>query len=98
MSHVSPQRDENVAGIDNANLACPGKCRQLFSWEKTMYKYACKDLGVDCDFSTTAKTPEEVKKAVFAHAEVAHKEMMKSMTPKQLADLEKAVEGAIKPA
>ena len=63
-----------------------------------MYKYACRDLGVDCDFSTTAKTPEEVKKATFAHAEEVHQDMLKSMTPEQLADLEKAVEGAIKPA
>ena len=63
-----------------------------------MYKYACRDLGVDCDFSTTAETPEEVKKAVFAHGNVVHKEMLGSMTPEQLAELEKAVEGAIKPA
>jgi len=63
-----------------------------------MYKYACRDLGVDCDFSTTAATPEEVKKAAFAHGNVVHKEMLGSMTPEQLAELEKAVEGAIKPA
>lgn len=63
-----------------------------------MYKYACKDLGVDCDFSTTAKTPEEVKRAAFAHGDEVHKDMMQSMTQEQLADLQKAVDGAIKPA
>ncbi len=63
-----------------------------------MYKYACRDLGVDCDFSTTAESPEEVKKAVFVHADVVHKEMLESMTPVQRAELEKSVEGAIKPA
>ncbi len=63
-----------------------------------MYKYACRDLGVDCDFFTTAESSEEVKKAVFAHAEVVHKEMLQSMTPEQMADLETAVEGAIKSA
>ena len=63
-----------------------------------MYKFACKDLDVDCDFSTTAESPEEVKTAVFAHADVVHKEMLSSMTPEQLAELEQAVEGAIKPA
>jgi predicted small metal-binding protein len=62
-----------------------------------MHKYACRDLGVDCDFSVTAETPEKVKNAVFAHAKVVHKEMLESMTPEQLADLENAVEGAIKP-
>lgn len=63
-----------------------------------MYKYACRDLGVDCDFSVTAETPEKVKEAAFAHGNVVHKEMMESMTPDQLADLEKAFDGAIKPA
>ena len=62
-----------------------------------MHKYACRDLGVDCDFSTKAETPEEVKKAVFAHAGVVHKDMLAAMTQEELADLEKAVEGAIKP-
>ena len=63
-----------------------------------MNKYACRDLGVDCDFTVTAETPEKVRQAVFAHANVVHKEMLESMTPEQLADLEKAVDGAIKPA
>jgi predicted small metal-binding protein len=66
--------------------------------ELTKYKYACRDLGVDCDFSTAAESPEEVKKAIFAHADVVHKEMLQSMNPEQLADLDKSVEGAIKPA
>jgi len=63
-----------------------------------MYKYACRDVGVDCDWSTTAESPEEVNKAVFAHADEVHKEILESMTPEQLADLKKAVEEAIKPA
>lgn len=62
-----------------------------------MYQYACRDLGADCDFMTTAATPEEVKKAVFAHAGVVHKEELATMTPEQLAQLEQAVDGAIKP-
>jgi predicted small metal-binding protein len=61
-----------------------------------MYQYACRDLGVDCDFVTAAETPEEVKKAVFEHASVAHKDMMDSMTPEQTAQLQQAVDGAIK--
>jgi len=61
------------------------------------YQYACRDLGVDCDFITTAETPEKVKEAAFAHASVVHKDMLATMTADQLAQLEKAVEGAIKP-
>jgi predicted small metal-binding protein len=63
-----------------------------------MYRYACRDLDVDCDFPTTAVSPEEVKKAVFAHGDEVHKDMLELMTPEQLAELEKAVEGAVKPA
>jgi len=61
-----------------------------------MYQYACSYLGVDCDYSTTGESPEDVKKAVFDHAEVVHKEMLQSMTPEELTNLEKAVEDAIK--
>jgi len=61
-----------------------------------MFSYACRDLGVECDFVTNAESVEEVKKATFAHAGVAHQEMLAKMTPAQLAELEKAVEGAIK--
>ena len=59
---------------------------------------ACRDLDVDCDFSVTGEKPEKVKDAVFSHGNVVHKEMLEAMTPDELADLEKAVEGAIKPA
>ena len=62
-----------------------------------MYTYACAALGVDCTFTTSAESAEEVKKAVFAHADEVHKDMLESMSPEQLADLEKAVEGAIIP-
>ena len=63
-----------------------------------MHQYACRDLGVNCDFSVTDETPEKVKNAAFAHANVVHKEMLEAMTPEQLAELEKAVDEAIKPA
>lgn len=61
-----------------------------------MFSYACRDLGVDCDFVVTAESVEEVKKATFAHAGVVHQDELAGMTPEQLAELEKAVDGAIK--
>ena len=33
-----------------------------------MLKFACKDVGVDCDFVTTGENFEEVKQKAFAHA------------------------------
>ncbi len=62
-----------------------------------MFTYACKDLGVDCDFVTTGATVEEVKEKVFAHASVVHADMLKAMNQDELAQLTKAVEANIKP-
>lgn len=62
-----------------------------------MYRYACRDVGVDCDFITMAETAEEVKEAAFAHGGVVHREVLESMTQEQLAELERAVDAAIKP-
>ncbi len=61
-----------------------------------MYKYGCRDLGVDCEYVVTGATFEEVKEKVFAHAGVVHADMMKGMSKEELAKLTTAVEGAIK--
>lgn len=63
-----------------------------------MYHFACKDASVDCDFIATGDSVDEVKQAAFAHAEVAHKEILKLMTPVQLEELAKTVEAKIKSA
>ncbi len=63
-----------------------------------MYTFACRDVGVDCGFATEGSTAEEVKQAALAHAGVVHADMMKGMTPEQMAQLEQAVEGNIKQA
>ena len=63
-----------------------------------MLKFACKDVGVECDFVATAATAEEVKEKVFAHAGVVHADMLKTMNKDALAQLTKTVEANIKPA
>ena len=63
----------------------------------TMLKYACRDLGVDCDFVTTGAAVEEVKQKVFDHAGEVHADMLKGMNQDELAQLTTAVEGVIKP-
>jgi predicted small metal-binding protein len=62
-----------------------------------MYQYACRDVGVDCDFVTTGATIDEVKEKAFAHAGVVHADVMKNMSEDELAQLTKAVEAVIKP-
>ena len=61
-----------------------------------MFKYACHDLGANCDFTTTGETREEVKKTIWAHAAVVHKDAMEGLTPEQQVEFEKAVDAAIK--
>jgi predicted small metal-binding protein len=63
-----------------------------------MMKFACKDAGVDCDFVATGETVEEVKENAFAHAEVAHADILKSMSQEQLAELAGVVEARTQPA
>ncbi len=67
-----------------------GKSKQLM--------FACKDVGVECNFVATGNSIEEVKQAAFAHAEVVHKEILKSMTPEQLSNLANTLEAKTKPA
>ncbi len=62
-----------------------------------MLKFACKDVGVDCDFVATGATVEEVKNKAFAHAGVVHADLLKGMNEGQMAEMTKAVEASIKP-
>ena len=63
-----------------------------------MLKFACKDTGIDCDFVATGETMDEIKEKAFAHAGVAHAEILSSMTEEQKADLVKTLEANTKPA
>jgi predicted small metal-binding protein len=60
-----------------------------------MFKYACRDLGGDCDFETTGATVEEVTQKVFTHVQIAHKDMLSKMSPVELAEMNKRVLCAI---
>ena len=62
-----------------------------------MYKFACKDVGVNCSFVAMGETVDEVKEKAFAHAGVIHADLMKTMTESQKADLTKTVIASIKP-
>lgn len=63
-----------------------------------MEKFACKDLGIDCNFTATGATKEEVMKKAMEHGGVAHADLMKNMTPEQSAGFAKKLEASIKPA
>jgi predicted small metal-binding protein len=63
-----------------------------------MQKFACKDLGVNCNFTTTGATKEEVMKKAMEHGNAVHADLMKKMTPEESKAFAKQLEAAIKPA
>ncbi len=61
-----------------------------------MYRFACKDVGVDCTFVATGASVDEVKNKAFAHAGVVHADIMKAMSDAQKEELTKQVVASIK--
>jgi len=45
-----------------------------------MKEIGCRAMGVDCNFVAKGNTDEEVKKALWSHAEKSHAEVIKSLT------------------
>jgi len=60
-----------------------------------MEKFACKNLGMDCDFVATGATKEEVMKKAMEHGGTVHADMMKDMTKEQMADFAMKLEASI---
>ncbi len=52
-----------------------------------MKQLGCADMGVNCSFVAKGNTDEEVKKAAWAHAEKAHPEMLKGLTPEKRREM-----------
>ncbi len=63
-----------------------------------MYKFDCKDMGMQCNFSATGQTVDEVKNKAVQHAQQVHADMLKGMSPQQVDDLVKAIVDKIKTA
>jgi predicted small metal-binding protein len=60
-----------------------------------MEKFACKTLGIDCDFVVTGATKEEVLKKAMEHGGTVHADLMKNMTQEQSAQFAQKLEAAI---
>ena len=62
-----------------------------------MKQFACKDMGMNCDYVTTGQTAQEVLQKAMAHAQQKHADVLKTMTsPEQMAQMQKQLESAIK--
>ena len=61
-----------------------------------MYRFACRDVGVNCSYVTTGKSVEEVKNQAFAHAGVVHADLLKGLSKEEMTKMTGAVEASIK--
>ena len=60
-----------------------------------MEKFACKDLGVNCDFVATGATKDEVMKKAMEHGAVVHADLMAGMTAEQSAQFAQKLKASI---
>ena len=60
-----------------------------------MEKFACKNLGLDCEFEAHGATKEETLQKAMEHGNVVHAEMMKGMTEEQMKDFGQKLEASI---
>lgn len=60
------------------------------------YRLSCSEVGgMNCNFSTTADTVEEMKQKMFAHAGQVHREMLASMTEAQKAEVNRKIDSLL---
>jgi predicted small metal-binding protein len=63
-----------------------------------MYRFACRDMGMDCDQVITGNSVEEVAQQAMAHAQEKHAEVLKTMSaPAQMAQMQQQLMSVIKP-
>jgi predicted small metal-binding protein len=63
-----------------------------------MEKFACKNLGIDCNFVVTGATKAEVLKKAMEHGNAVHADLMAGMTKEQAAQFAQKLEASIKAA
>jgi len=57
-----------------------------------MKSFACKDIGMDCDFVAKAKTEEQLLKKIAEHAKKAHN--MQTVDDATMAKIKAAIKEA----
>lgn len=62
-----------------------------------MFRFACRDVGIDCDYVVTAATVDEVMKNAGQHAAVAHADLHRGISETEKDQLRKQVLASIKP-
>ena len=62
-----------------------------------MESFACKSLGLDCDFVVSGSTKADVMTKAMEHGATVHADLMQNMTPEQSAQFARQLEEAIQP-
>jgi len=62
-----------------------------------MYEVECKNIGMaECTYVGKGTSIEEVKQKAMAHARIVHKDVLSSMTPIQLEEMDRLLTSKIK--
>ncbi len=62
-----------------------------------MYEVECRNIGnANCNFVGKGATIEEVKQKALAHERTAHQNVLASMTPQQLEELDRLLTSKIR--
>ena len=62
-----------------------------------MYEVECKNIGMaECTYVGKGSTIEEVKQKALAHARTVHKDVLASMTPMQMEEMDRLLTSKIK--
>ena len=62
-----------------------------------MYKLSCRDMGMECGFSATGETKDELKGKMMEHAKMEHKDMLEKMSEEEKKDMMAKMEEKMMP-
>ena len=61
-----------------------------------MKSLSCKDLSrMDCNFTATGNSADEVKQALFTHAQSVHPDVLSSMTPDPMQEITRRMDALL---
>lgn len=86
------------ARVNLLGISWRGYLRVEISNEETMlYRYACKEMGLDCPFIVKGEKLEEVTKKALAHVREVHADDFNSIqTPAEIKQMEIALARSIR--
>jgi predicted small metal-binding protein len=60
-----------------------------------MLKVSCADMGARCRWTATAESGDELRKKIWDHARVAHRDILSAMSEKDKTALEAQIDALI---